>query len=146
MNQWIRDNTPPSSIFMDSEFTLPVLARRRLWIGMLVPGASGKDDPRSMGFFNTDNFLGEITGHPRRLLEARKATVKKVYDSDRALSLSDFGDLLESGCPGYVIARSGEVRAKLDRLGFQEMFRSSEGRLSVFKIAKPAQGAVGALR
>jgi len=142
MNQWIRENTPPSSVFLNSEFTLPVLARRRLWIGMLVPPASGKDDPRSLGFFNTDNFLGEITGHPRSLLEARKATVKKVYESARELSWSDFGDLLESGFPAYVIARSDEVRAKLDRLGFQELFRSSEGRLSVFKIAKPAQEAV----
>jgi hypothetical protein len=118
---WIRDETPVSSVFIDTTDWIPIFGQRALYVSTT--------DRRTCGLQMYDFFPVPDNGvrARRRWLADALLTGKGMRrDLERLFEVAE-GSL-------YVVTRSARAASRLDRRYWALAFRSSDKRRSVFQL------------
>jgi hypothetical protein len=110
--EWILASTPPEATFIDLRRTIPVFARRSLFVALDEPAVT----------------LHAVTGAPLAAVERRRALAKALIGEGDA-SVGDVGARLRqetAGRPLYVVARTAEARGRLMEIGDFERVYAAE--------------------
>jgi hypothetical protein len=125
--QWIRENTPADSCFLDTEWDIPIYAQRRLFIGLDRPGK-----PPANGYGRRMENLLLFLNYDFEEFERRKKVIKSIYGIESSLSKKEaFADLAAVNC--YIVVREKKLGSELLSEGLEEVFSTSKSNLSVFK-------------
>jgi hypothetical protein len=137
---WIREHTPGSAAFVDSEPLVTVLGPR----AVLAPYRGGRTRrlaESERGFLHrVDLFPIRFSGNDVAVVTTRRTLVQTLLNGGR----NDVGLarrlLREVGVsPIYVVCRSSEVQRRLESVGAEEVFRSGRGRITVMRWRAPAR-------
>ena len=129
---YIRENTPASGVFIDTELELPVLARRKLYVPWR--NESGR---RVKGYGQIELILGLQSGYGTSLLSARREAAERIYSGDRTGIAKVREDLAGFGGEVYVVARSARDMRGLDTAGLEMVFTAPEGTLALYRFPLP---------
>lgn len=130
--QWIKDNTTSETVFIDTEWTIPVFARRGMYLGFLREG----EHPKT-GYGLNVEYLELKYGHKKEILKQRDELVGNIYGFDNTLTRKEIvGQLSEEDV--YVVVRPDVLERGFDDEGLEEVFSSTGGK---FKVFGPAIGA-----
>ena len=87
--QWIIENTPEDSIFIDSELMIPIFARRQLFIGI-------NKEEGIEGYIDMNNHLDKICAYDAGLLKKRRKIMEDIYDINKRLLGEESKEFLHS--------------------------------------------------
>ena len=134
---FIRTQTPPDAIVMDTYLTIPILGQRELLVGM--------DDRRNTFFhptldgwaYKASLLLEKVSGHPKKVINLRKRILWAFYGDPCAPDNKKFHDALGK-IVGHrevlIIARTPEQICALERCErFELVFESLAGKVYVWK-------------
>jgi hypothetical protein len=131
---WIRANTDPASVFIDSEMEVPVLGQRQI----LIPFAGrGRDQQKGYGMINV--ILRSQSGYASAMLERRQAVARKIYETHRALTDGDMAVLMDLPGDVFVVTRTTEAAAQLPPDRFRTVYSTSGGTHALHRLIKPEQ-------
>jgi hypothetical protein len=113
---WITTNTGRDAIFIDSVVTIPVFARRSLYIA--PHNRPPRPDKRPAdGWTDTDVLLEKVLGYAPELIRSRRTLVAEVY-ADTELSGAAKDELRQIGSRRqlFIVARDRQTIGKLKDL------------------------------
>ena len=120
VHQWIAGHTPRDAYFFDTRLTLPVFARRSLFVGLEPDPASEKDRGKRVGWnASITSELIEVNGYPEALVLERTTLAKTLLKGSRALSPDVLAtlDRLSHLHPIFVVTRSEGQRRRIEHTG-----------------------------
>ncbi len=132
--QWIRDETPSDSVFLDSSLDIPVFGRRSLYIGW-----DGQNTP---GFLQTgynitmEDLLGRQSGYNPEVLASRNRIQRAVYSSHQSLNSYDLAELRRFN-PVYIVIRDPGLFPRFAGEDFERVFSTSSDQIRVFRLRTP---------
>lgn len=129
--QWIKKNTPPDAIFIDSALTIPIFTQRRLFIGLGVDLKKGKR--LKLGYTNPIEYFLLTYGYDPDLVKRRRRIVRSIYNLDQRLSDREMENFFESNKDIYIVVREESLRDKFDKEKFNKVFESFKGNFVVYK-------------
>ena len=140
---WIATETSPQAAFVDTQLTIPVFARRALFVGL-----DWRREHRSEGWNKWDGWrmsaettLQRVLGGPRQEVELRIRAAEAVLSGeplDEATRV--FDEAIGRGRIDqiYVVLRDGRRSARLERsLRFAAVFRNERAVVYRFRGAGP---------
>jgi hypothetical protein len=131
--EWIRNNTPIDSIFIDTELNIPIFAQRSLFIGMDKVGGDPTIGYTTNRDKNIDVFLKQRHGHNTDLVNTRRSIVKYIYDRTEKVNI-DLDAIFGSQMNIYIVDREKYLVDKIFIYEkFDEVFKSSQGNLCVYQ-------------
>ncbi|MBP0001952.1 MAG: hypothetical protein J7641_23665 [Cyanobacteria bacterium SID2] len=110
---WMRKQTQPDSIFIDSSRKIPVFGQRQLYLG--IDSEEGTFSELDGWWSSTQRLLIE-QGYPRELIERRQRLVDVIYSKDRdAIEHDTARELIETAKRKnlYIVSRDREIDRKL---------------------------------
>ena len=126
--EWIRQNTPIDSVFIDRELTIPIFAQRSLFIG------TDKTDWSTIGYgIKVDDFLKMKHGYGADLMEKRRSIVKQIYNLPHGANNTEAEEYFNTHDNVYIVARKNVSANKFEQIDFYEVFRSSRDNYHVFQ-------------
>ncbi len=129
--QWIKTNTSPNSIFIDSEWKIPVFAQRAMFIGMDKPDESWIS---GYGYGVNMEFIKSTQGYDENAFVYRRKVIRTVYGIEQSLPRSELIHFL-STLDLYIVVRPDETGA-FDARGLTQVFGSSTGKFRLFRSLK----------
>jgi hypothetical protein len=127
--RWIRTDTAPRSIFIDSRLEVPVLGQRQI---LIPPPAQGRQQQKGFGMIKI--ILTAQSGYEPDLVNGRTEIVDRIYGSAKRLPATDIEKLRALAVDVYAIARTPVTADKLEAAGFKAVFASSDGSRRVFLL------------
>ncbi len=127
--RWIRTDTAPGSIFIDSRLEVPVLGQRQI---LIPPPAQGRQQQKGFGMIKV--ILTAQSGYESDLVNGRTEIVDRIYGPSNRLRASDIETLRTLAVDVYAIARTAVTADKLEAAGFKAVFASSDGSRRVFLL------------
>jgi hypothetical protein len=140
---WISSQTKVNDIFIDSYLTIPVFARRQLYVGLDT--RTQKEDSVSKGYLNgwtmtAELILKDVNGYPPEKIYARQKVASSIYsDSSTAIGKETLSALNQISRTNdvYIVARDAVANNKLLKdANFGKVFNS--GEIAVYKLLKSA--------
>ena len=129
LHRWIRKNTSPDSIFVDSELTIPVFAHRDLFIGI----GSEENGEKNLGYSVPIKDILLACGYDYNLIEKRRRIVKGIYDTTQKSLDKETEDFFSLNKDIYIVVRKRAIESKFNQDRFDRVFKSAEGNLLVYK-------------
>ncbi len=129
--QWIMQNTPVDSVFVDTEWLIPVYAHRRLLFGMDRPDGTGRP-----GFTFTIDYLNASQCYDPAEFAFRKSLVQNIYGIENTLSRRDILDYLARH-KIYVAARKTFSGPDFNSQGLTLLFQTANGEISLYRALGP---------
>ncbi|MEO2048077.1 MAG: hypothetical protein ABGX16_16095 [Pirellulales bacterium] len=134
--QWIRQETKPNAVFIDTYLTVPPFAQRQLFVGLDARRDSGQLHGRDGWSMTAKMFLELVNGSDPQVLERRRYLAKQLLLKDNSKIYSKLIHQLIAEVPGrnlYIIAREPEVKQKLSHTpGIQQTYSNSSA--TVFQV------------
>ncbi|MCD6393336.1 MAG: hypothetical protein J7M40_07490 [Planctomycetes bacterium] len=130
--QWIKKNTTTKSAFIDTQWKLPVFARRGLWVALDRP-----DDQSRMGYGLTVRDLDFYNGYDQALYERRKTIADGIFGRDHSLNHRQIADTL-AGKDLYIVERCDNIGDDLAERYFEALFTSSQANFRLYRV-KPVE-------
>ncbi len=127
--QWITNNTSLDSIFVDSELTIPVFAKRQLFIGM----GEERDWEKNLGYSAPIKDILLMCGYDYNLIEKRRRIVKGIYDITQKSLDKETEDFFSLNKDIYIVVRTKAIESKFNQNRFDRVFKSAEGNFLVYK-------------
>jgi hypothetical protein len=119
--EWIRRNTPSTSMFIDTTNWIPIFGQRALYVSLDPKRPCGIDVYRIFRVTNGDVIAGR-----REVAEAIVAGRNLSARSERRLAAVDR--------PLYLVDRTGRLESRLDRAMWKVVFRSTVKRCVVLQL------------
>jgi len=120
--QWIRTNSSPDSVFIDSDILTPILGRRSLFIA--------PDKWSDPGF--SLQYLRDVCRYDNKLLRSRKEAVLALYQGrEDGWSMARKHLCLPSGAQLFIVWRYPELKHRNYPPGTKQVFQTSGGMFSV---------------
>lgn len=140
--EWIKSNTDKESTFIDVTLDIPVLAQRRLFIGMdrAAPMSSGPIGMKDIyagepGYrWKIDTFLRQMNCYDPSLIDIRQALVKRIYNPKAFITDTEIEELQNTFINVYVVDRTQALAGNMNREKFNQVFRSSQGQFLVHQL------------
>lgn len=129
--RWIRENTAPNSVLIDTELEPAVLAQRQLFIGI---GAQGRLEQK--GFGRVGIILQLQSGYDPEVLGRRRRIVERIYSQPRSLTQTEWEELHDLPGDVYAVVRSEADGRRLEQEGFRRVFLSSGGNYRLYEVSK----------
>jgi hypothetical protein len=123
---WIRENTPPQAIVVDTQLEIPVIAQRQLF----VPRRDLLKRRPRRGLASLRDVLLWQCGYDVEMLERRWEITENIYASSAAVTEADLAYLRSLPGPVYVIARSPALTDRISG-SFEPVFTAGRGGPSV---------------
>lgn len=119
--QWMREKTPKKSVFIDTEITLPIYGRRKLFMS--------PDKWMEPGF--QLRFLKVYHNDPE-LQSRRQEIVKEIYSEKESSSGKNMDDFWNTQRDLYVVLRRRREPAGFSRQNLKRIFQTSQGNFSIY--------------
>jgi hypothetical protein len=140
--EWIRNKTNKDSVFIDLKLTIPVLAQRRLFVGVDRAGPMSSVPIGMKGIYGgepgyswkIDTFLRHMNCYDPDLIDRRQALVKRIYNPKGLITDREIEELQNTFINVYVIDRTQALPSDLNREKFNQVFRSSQGQFLVHQL------------
>lgn len=126
--QWIKKNTAIESAFVDTQWKLPVFARRILWIPLDRP-----DGQPRMGYGLTASYLAFLNGYDQAVYDRRKKIADGIYGRDHSLDHREIVDAL-AGKDLYIVERCDNIDDDLTERYFETLFTSSQANFRLYRV------------
>jgi len=120
---WIDRHTDSSAVFVDTKLTIPIFARRQLYVGLDDPSRGDTGAAIHNGWGSATSLLLRVMSYPAEMVELRQRIAAALCSGDRSpISSKAFAELARGagGADVYVVARN---RKATDSLSSDDRFR-----------------------
>ncbi|MBI9016345.1 MAG: hypothetical protein JEZ07_03685 [Phycisphaerae bacterium] len=129
MYDWIRANTGINDVFVDTDYVLPVLTQRQLYIAVDLP-----DIQSPPGFeYKVADFVVARHGHSNQEYEQRWSVFNSIYQSNKISSFLDFDNYVNKAQSVFIVIRPTNSGVEIDRDFFELVFSSSGEKYFLYK-------------
>lgn len=125
--QWIQKNTSVDSVFVDTEWLIPVYAQRGLLLGMDTP-----DDSKRTGYNVDIDFLKVSQRYNDDEFSFRRKLVRTLYGFENTLPRMEILEYL-SGMDIYIVVRPSQKSRNFDSIGLKQIFQTSTGDFQIYQ-------------
>lgn len=132
---YISTQTEPNAVFIDNQLTIPVFARRQLYVGLDTQPNNNNFTINNGWAITMKILLNDVNGYAPNLIAKRTEIAQEIFsEKDNNLSQKVFLELANFNKHGfYIVARNANIHNKLDRYpNFTKVFQSD--RTAVYKL------------
>jgi hypothetical protein len=132
--RWVREHTPSTAVFVDSEHLITVLGPRALLVAHRDASARRRTEAGRGFLHRVDLFATRFSGNDATLVTSRRKLVQSLLSSTEGGAERCRRLLRAVGVsPLYVVCREPVVQQRLAELGAEEVFRTGDDRVVVMR-------------